>query len=139
MNEKAFATQAPPSGTPENAPVSATYSSAATALTSSLITFQTVNATSMQKYDIKGLSNYSFWGTTDPVFVGNSFANTWKWQSDKSRITIAKLFTVTPGSYVTFVIAKVKLSSNTKYVGIIIRYDNGSNEIASGRDINVGY
>ena len=90
MSEKAFATQAPPSGLTGFEFVPVSYSSTASSLSTTSVPFQTVNATSMQKYDIKGLSNYSFWGTNDPLFVGNSFLCSWKWKTgDKSRLTIA--------------------------------------------------
>lgn len=109
MGKPVFATQAPPTGVSADETVivmvPASYSSTAKALSAYSITFQTVDSANWRAYPIKKLQDYSFWGTNDPSFVGNSFANSWKWQPNRSRITIAKLFKVTGGSYVTFVVA----------------------------------
>ena len=153
------------------------------------IPFEVLDFTNKQTDSINGYGNYSFYATNDPTFIGRPFNVTFKWFSKeftgsnnvksnpKSRLSIAKLYKVTPGSTLSFLIAeedvnnsggvladarilfaeynenlylqndgawisaqdKVKLGSNTHYVAIIIRFQDGSSAIGSGTETTVGW
>jgi hypothetical protein len=104
------------------------------------IPFEVLDFTNKKTDSIVNYEDYSFYATNDPTFINRPFSISYKWfgkaikaedgittiSDPKSRLAIAKLYKVTPGSKVSFLIAKEDI-------------DNKGGDLASARILFAEY